>query len=309
MLTVPASFDEEARELTVEAAQAAQLSSLTLLEEPIAAFYAWMAEQRRAIALEDDEIALVCDVGGGTTDFSLIRVRIEAGAPSFERVAIGDHLLLGGDNLDLALATIVERKIAEVRPAMRLAITQRSSLRRLCSAAKERMLGEAAADRVPITVLGAGRSLIGDSITVDLTRDEVEAALHEFLPLTRADEESRGRDRRAGLRELGLPYETDPAITRHLAAFLARSAAVFAPDHRAVRLDGRTADDPSRSGAVQRRLLHPAGRARAGRAGAGRLVRGQHRGCSRQGTSRRRSPSARRPMPACVPASAALGPS
>ena len=307
MLTVPASFDEEARELTVEAARAAQLSTLTLLEEPIAAFYAWMAEQRRAIALEDDEIALVCDVGGGTTDFSLIRVRIEAGAPSFERVAIGDHLLLGGDNLDLALATIVERRIAEVRPAMRLAITQRSSLRRLCSAAKERMLGEATADRVPITVLGAGRSLVGDSITVDLTRDEVEAALNEFLPLTRADEESRGRDRRAGLRELGLPYETDPAITRHLAAFLARSAAVFASDHRAVVDDGRTANDPSRSGAVQRRLLHPAGRTRADRAGAGRLVRRAPRGCSRPGISRRRSPSARRPMPGCVPASAVQG--
>jgi hypothetical protein len=234
VLTVPASFDEEARELTVEAAREALLLTLTLLEEPIAAFYAWMAEQRRAIALEDEEIALVCDVGGGTTDFSLIRVRVEAGAPSFERVAIGDHLLLGGDNLDLALATIVERRIAEVRPTVRLTITQRSSLRRLCSAAKERMLGEATADRVPITVLGAGRSLIGDSITLDLTRDEVEAALNEFLPLTRADEESRGRDRRAGLRELGLPYETDPAITRHLAAFLARSAAVFASDHRAL---------------------------------------------------------------------------
>jgi molecular chaperone DnaK (HSP70) len=234
VLTVPASFDEEARELTVEAAQAVQLENLTLLEEPIAAFYAWMGEQQRAIALENDEIALVCDVGGGTTDFSLIRVRIEAGAPGFERVAIGDHLLLGGDNLDLALAAIVERRIAEVRPAMRLAITQRSSLRRLCSAAKERMLGETAADRVPITVLGAGRSLVGDAMTVDLTREEVETALNEFLPLTRADDEGRGRDRRAGLRELGLPYETDPAITRHLAAFLARSAAVLAADHPAV---------------------------------------------------------------------------
>jgi len=234
VLTVPASFDEEARELTVEAAKAAQLSTLTLLEEPIAAFYAWMAEQRREVALEDEEIALVCDVGGGTTDFSLIRVRVEAGAPSFERVAIGDHLLLGGDNLDLALATMVERRIAEVRPTMRLAITQRSALRRLCSAAKERMLGAETADRVPITVLGAGRALIGDSMTLDLTRAEVEGALNEFLPLTRADEESRGRDSRAGLRELGLPYETDPAITRHLAAFLARSAAVFASDHRAV---------------------------------------------------------------------------
>ena len=97
--------------------------------------------------LPDDEIALVCDVGGGTTDFSLIRVRIEAGAPTFERMAIGDHLLLGGDNLDLALATIVERRIAESRPEVRLAITQRSALRRLCSAAKERLLGEAAPDR------------------------------------------------------------------------------------------------------------------------------------------------------------------
>jgi hypothetical protein len=236
VLTVPASFDEEARELTVEAARAAQLSTLTLLEEPIATFYAWMGEQRQTIALQDDEIALVCDVGGGTTDFSLIRVRIETVTPSFERVAVGDHLLLGGDNLDLALTTIIEQRIAEVRPHTRLAITQRSSLRRLCSAAKERMLGETGADRVPITVLGTGRSLIGDSMTVDLTRAEVEAALHEFLPLTPADEDGRGRDRRAGLRELGLPYETDPAITRHLAAFLARSAAVFAQGQRAVVL-------------------------------------------------------------------------
>ena len=107
----------------------------------------------------------MCDVGGGTTDFSLIRVRIEAGAPTFERMAIGDHLLLGGDNVDLALAALVERKIAELRPRMRLAITQRAALRRLCSAAKERMLGEAVPDRVPITVLGAGRAVVGDSIT------------------------------------------------------------------------------------------------------------------------------------------------
>src|SRR5262249_28932926 len=151
-----------------------------------------------------------------------------------ERVAIGDHLLLGGDNLDLALAAIVERKLAEIRPAMRLALTQRSSLRRLCSTAKERMLGEAAAERLPITIVGAGPSLIGEAMTVELTREEVEAALSEFLPSTRADEDGRSRDRRAGLRELGLPYETDPAITRHLAAFLARSATVLAADHPAV---------------------------------------------------------------------------
>src|SRR5262249_53133739 len=150
-------FDEDARELTIEAARAAELSNLTLLEEPIAAFYAWMAERHNDVALEHDQVALVCDVGGGPTDFSLIRGRSERGARAFERIAIGDHLLLGGDNVDIALAAIVEQKIASAYSAARLAITQRSSLRRQCSAAKELMFGEAAADRVPITVLGAGR--------------------------------------------------------------------------------------------------------------------------------------------------------
>ena len=175
MLTVPASFDEEARELTVEAARQAQFAHLTLIEEPIAAFYAWIAEHHtrrsnrtRSASLSgdgplpDDGIALVCDVGGGTTDFSLIRVSVEAGAHTFERISIGDHLLLGGDNVDLALAARVERRIAEARPEVRLAITQRAALRRMCSAAKERLLGDAPPDRVPITVLGAGRSVIGD---------------------------------------------------------------------------------------------------------------------------------------------------
>jgi hypothetical protein len=232
VLTVPASFDEEARELTVDAAHTAKLAHLTLLEEPIAAFYAWIADHGGAFPAADNEVALVCDVGGGTTDFSLIRVRVETGTPTFERMAIGDHLLLGGDNLDLALATLVERKIAESRPAMRLSITQRSALRRLCSAAKERMLGAEAPGSVHVTVLGTGRSVVGESVTVELTREEVYAHLYEFLPLVAAGEAARGRDRRAGLRELGLPYETDPAITRHLAGFLARSAAVFPPGHR-----------------------------------------------------------------------------
>jgi len=240
VLTVPASFDEDARELTVEAAQAAQLGNVTLLEEPIAAFYAWLAEQRQEIGLQDDEIALVCDVGGGTTDFSLIRVRLEGGTPSFERVAIGEHLMLGGDNFDLALAGMLERRIAEMRPGLRLAITQRASLRRMCSDAKERMLGDTAhmsgevPDRVPITVLGAGRSLIGDAITIELTRDEVQSALGEFLPIGPPATEDPRRDRRGGLRELGLPYETDTAITHHLEIFLARSAAVFPEGHRAL---------------------------------------------------------------------------
>jgi hypothetical protein len=240
VLTVPASFDEEARELTVEAARASQLAHLTLLEEPIAAFYAWLAEHHKRRAsrpLENDRVALVCDVGGGTTDFSLIRVGPgsiaasgAAAAPTFERISIGDHLLLGGDNVDLALATLVERRIAESRPDVRLAITQRAALRRLCSAAKERLLGDAASgtpapDRVPITILGAGRTVIGAAMTTDLTREDVEATLDEFLPVTPPGDIAVARDRRAGLRELGLPYETDPAITRHLAAFLARAAA------------------------------------------------------------------------------------
>jgi molecular chaperone DnaK (HSP70) len=237
VLTVPASFDEEARELTVEAARAAGLADITLLEEPIAAFYSWMAGRRGGAGLRDDDIALVCDVGGGTTDFSLIRVRLGEGVPAFERIAIGDHLLLGGDNLDLALATVVERRIAETRPSMRLAITQRSALRRLCSGAKERMLGPDPPDRLPITLLGAGRALVGESVTVDLLRTEVEAALQLFLPPADPPAHSRG-DRRAGLRELGLPYETDPAITRHFAGFLLRSAAMLPPGHRAVATVG-----------------------------------------------------------------------
>src|SRR5206468_11961352 len=105
-----------------------------------------------------------------------------------------------------------------------LAITQRSALRRLCSAATERMLGASPPDRVPITVLGAGRSVIGAAVTDDLTPVDVQRTLDEFLPVTAAPDVAAPRDRRAGLRELGLPYETDPAITRHLAGFLARSA-------------------------------------------------------------------------------------
>jgi hypothetical protein len=237
VVTVPASFDEEARELTVEAARHAQFAHLTLIEEPIAAFYAWIAEhhtrrpRRTESALSGDRplasgrVALVCDVGGGTSDFSLIRAGTEAGAPSFERIAIGDHLLLGGDNVDLALAALVERRIAESRPAVRLAITQRAALRRLCGAAKERLLGDAAPERVAITILGTGRTVIGAAMTTALTREDVQVTLDAFLPMTAPGDIGVSRDRRAGLRELGLPYETDPAITRHLAAFLARAAA------------------------------------------------------------------------------------
>jgi molecular chaperone DnaK (HSP70) len=223
VLTVPASFDEEARELTLQAAASAGLREVTLLEEPLAALYAWIAVHRRELTtvFGHGALALVCDVGGGTTDFSLIRARIEQDDLAFERIAIGEHLLLGGDNLDLALATLVEQRLTD---SSRLTLSQRQTLRRKCSAAKEQLLSDPVVQRVPITVLGAGRGVVAGGMTTDLTRADVERALQEgFLPLTAADDQP-ARDRRVGLRELGLPYETEPAVTRHLAAFLTRAA-------------------------------------------------------------------------------------
>ena len=224
VLTVPASFDEEARELTVTAARGAGLGQLTLLEEPLAALYAWMASHRRQLAgtFGEGALILVCDVGGGTTDFSLIRAAIEDGDLTFTRIAIGEHLLLGGDNLDLALAALVEQKLAATG---KLTLTQRQILRRKCTAAKERLLADAGLERVAITLLGSGRGVVGGGMSAELTRQEVAVALTEgFLPIT-APGDVPARDRRVGLRELGLPYEAEPAITRHLAGFLTRAGA------------------------------------------------------------------------------------
>ena len=222
VLTVPASFDEEARELTVEAAKTAGLERVTLLEEPLAALYAWIAAHRRQLAqgFAGDSLILVVDIGGGTTDFSLIRARVEGEELAFERIAIGEHLLLGGDNLDLALAAAVEQKLAPAR----LTLAQRQILRRKCTAAKEALLTSDTTS-LAITVLGSGRGVVGGGLTTELTRAEVVSALSDgFLPLTRRDD-LPARDRRVGLRELGLPYETEPAVTRHLAAFLTRAGA------------------------------------------------------------------------------------
>ena len=230
VLTVPASFDEEARELTVQAAQQAGLAHVILLEEPIAALYSWIAAHRReaATGLSDDALVLVCDVGGGTTDFSLMRATTIGRELTFERIAIGEHLLLGGDNLDLALATLVEDKLM-ANGAPRLSLTQRLTLRRKCSAAKELLLS-GNDDRARITILGAGRSVVAGGMSADLTRDEtIRTLLDGFLPLT-SRHDLPARDRRVGLRELGLPYETEPAITKHLAAFLRRAARDTAAD-------------------------------------------------------------------------------
>jgi molecular chaperone DnaK (HSP70) len=223
VLTVPASFDEEARELTAEAARGAGLTEVVLLEEPLAALYAWIAANRRTMreTLEGEPLVLVCDVGGGTTDFSLFRTRVEDGDLRFERVAIGEHLLLGGDNLDLALATLVEHRVTE-SGSPRLTLTQRHALARKCSAAKEQLLSNPALEAVRVTLLGSGRGIISGGITTEITYDDALRTLMDgFLPAVRR-EDVASRDRRAGLREIGLPYESEPAITKHLAAFLTR---------------------------------------------------------------------------------------
>ena len=217
VLTVPASFDEEARELTVMAANEAGLPKLTLLEEPAAAFYSWIANNftRSSKLLYDGQVVLVCDVGGGTSDFSLIRVSREGDRIDFTRTAVGKHLLLGGDNLDLTLAWLVETKLGKP-----LSLRQRSGLRRQCTAAKERLLSEPNLKSVEITVLGAGASLVGGALKTEIVREEaLELLLEGFLPMSQRHDPPKD-EKRSLFRELGLPYVTDPAITKHLNVFL-----------------------------------------------------------------------------------------
>ena len=226
VLTVPASFDEEARELTVEAAAEAGLTRLTLLEEPAAAFYSWianhLAESRKN--LFDGQVVLVVDVGGGTSDFTLIRVSREGDRVEFTRTAVGRHLLLGGDNLDLTLAWLVENKLGA-----QLSIRQRNAVRRQCTAAKERLLSEPNLKSVEITVVGAGTSLVGGVRKTEILREEaLELALEGFLPFCELGDKPK-EEKRSLFRELGLPYVSDPAVTRHLAAFVS-SAAEHAPN-------------------------------------------------------------------------------
>jgi hypothetical protein len=221
VLTVPASFDDVARNLTVEAARQAGLENLTLLEEPQAAFYCWLNTHSptEAAALEPGSQCLVVDVGGGTSDFSLIQAVEQQGELGFVRQAVGDHLLLGGDNMDLALAKFVETRLPG---AGRLDAAQYGMLTQVCRQAKETLLAPNPPETHRVTVMGRGRSVIGGTLSTTLTPADVRRILFEgFFPQVPRDAEPQ-RGPRAGLHEMGLPYVSDPAVTRHLAAFLKR---------------------------------------------------------------------------------------
>ena len=227
VLTVPASFDEGARALTLEAARLAQLPTLRLLEEPQAAFYDWLYQHRASLAkdLADTRLVLICDVGGGTTDLTLIQVRMDAdGVPQLTRIGVGAHLMLGGDNMDLALARLVETRLTQGQPPnARLSASSLSQLIERCRVAKERLLAPDAPASVAITLLGAGSRMIGGARTAQLTREDVEQVVVEgFFPQVAANETPRRS--RAAIVEFGLPYASDAAITRHVAGFLARHA-------------------------------------------------------------------------------------
>jgi hypothetical protein len=243
VLTVPASFDEAARELTVEAAKRAGLANLTLLEEPQAAFYCWIVSHQDGWQREvrAGELILVCDIGGGTTDFSLITVVETPSGPGFRRVAVGDHLMLGGDNIDLALAHKVEAKLGGAR----LDTEQWSALRYACRTAKEKLLGDDPPDRWPVTIAGRGSRIIGGSLQSELTGGEIaDVVLEGFFPrVGRGDDPARGA--KLGLQEFGLPFVSDAAIPKHLSAFLRRHKA------EAIQPEGFTPDDrPARPDAI-----------------------------------------------------------
>src|SRR6056297_2935843 len=218
MITVPASFDEVARDLTIEAANLAGIKHITLLEEPLAAFYSWLIKHEKNWRdhIQPGELVLVCDVGGGTTDFTLITLRETEGSPRFERIAVGDHLILGGDNIDLALAGHIEQRFNNTRP---LGSDRWKTLCHVCRQAKEYILDQAGESET-ITLMGEGSSLIGGTLTAKMEREALEQIVLEgFFPLVQPESEKR-RQPRKGISEFGLPYESEPAITRHIGDFL-----------------------------------------------------------------------------------------
>ncbi len=223
MITVPASFDEVARDLTIEAANMAGIKHVTLLEEPLAAFYSWLIKHEKNWRdhIQPGELVLVCDVGGGTTDFTLITLRETEGSPRFERIAVGDHLILGGDNIDLALARYVEQQFNNTQP---LSNERWKTLCHLCRQAKENILNQGT-NAETITMMGEGTSLIAGTLTAKLDRKTLEKIVLEGFfarvkPAERAEQATK-----KGISEFGLPYESEPAITRHIGTFLEKHQA------------------------------------------------------------------------------------
>jgi molecular chaperone DnaK (HSP70) len=223
VLTVPASFDEAARACTLEAARLAGLASVRLLEEPQAVCYDWYLRHLDSAteALQGARLMLVVDVGGGTTDLSLIRLEAGEGGLQLTRIAVGDHLMLGGDNLDLAIARLVEPRLCS--EGQRLGPAALGQVLQQARIAKERLLAVDGPEETSITLLGSGSRLVGGSRSATISREAVrQLAFDGFLPLTGLDELPARK--RSAVSELGLPYVADPAISRHLAAFLALHA-------------------------------------------------------------------------------------
>jgi molecular chaperone DnaK (HSP70) len=265
VLTVPASFDAAARDLTLKAAQQAGLPNITLLEEPQAAFYAWIEKMGESFRkqVKPGDMILVVDVGGGTSDFSLIAVTAQDGDVALTRVAVGDHILLGGDNMDLALAHTVNQRLAA--GGKKLDAWQFNALTFACRQAKEHMFADEKLQQAPLVVPGRGASLIGGTLKAELSREELTRVLTDgFFPRTGIAEVPKTA-RRTGLAQMALPYAQDAGVTRHLAAFLTRQAQALATAHDApLKVAGRKFVHPTavlfnggvfKAGPLQQRVL------------------------------------------------------
>lgn len=223
VLTVPASFDDVARNMTADAAAAAGFGDVVLLEEPLAAFYAWTAQTGKdwRSQVRPGDIVLVCDIGGGTADFSLIAIAEKDGVLDLERISVGEHILLGGDNMDLALAYTLRAVLEDAGKT--LGDTQFLALSHMAGRGKIALFEDDALQEFPISVPGRGSSLLGKTLSVTLDRATLERVVVDgFFPLTAIDDLPR-TTRRTGLQEFGLPYASDPVISKHLARFLTRS--------------------------------------------------------------------------------------
>ncbi|ENP8390933.1 Hsp70 family protein [Vibrio alginolyticus] len=219
VVTVPASFDETARKLTLEAAQLAGLKKIVLLEEPQAVCYDWYARHQQTAAdeLKELPLILVCDVGGGTTDLSLIEASFSSQDElALDRIGVGEHLMLGGDNLDLALAHLAESRFNQSKKLTAASLTK---LIQQTRKAKENLLSASAPEEVKITMLGSGSKLLGGTKSIGLSKQEVhQIALDGFFPLS--DFSEVPDKRRSAVVEFGLPYVADPAVSKHVAEFL-----------------------------------------------------------------------------------------